>query len=456
MPRPTMPCRLRALTLLLGCALAAAGAAQAQNLLTLYEIARNDDATVRSARLQADAAVLKAEQSRALRRPTVSASGSIALSSSDTPWSTVLTSRSSQQTMGVQAQQPLFNRANERTIDQAERAIEAALSQINGVEQDFAVKLSQGYFDVLAAVDALDTVRASKAAIAEQLASAKRNFEVGNATITDTREAEARFDLARAQEIAAQNDLDTARLALDQIVGRSGNQPNALAAPISLPAVQPDNADEWVRLAEDASPTLRQLRLALEVAMLETAKARAGHLPTVALAGGLSDTHTSAHGTSRGASGPTAYGPLGGTGLAANVALQVNLPLFAGYAIENRIKETLVLEDKARSDLEAARRSITQGTRSAFAGVRSLQARVKALEAAEASSKLALEATQLGYQVGVRVNLDVLNAQTQLYTARRDLAKARYDALMASLKLRQVAGTLQLADLAAVNALLVR
>ena len=136
--------------------------------------------------------------------------------------------------------------------------------------------------------------------------------------------------------------------------------------------------------------------------------------------------------------------------------MTLNLPLFAGYAIQNRVKETVVLEDKARNDLEAARRSVAQGTRQAYFGVESGKAQVKALEAAESSSQLALEATQLGYRVGVRVNLDVLNAQTQLFQTRRDLAKARYDVLVGSLKLRQASGRLKPEDVAALNQLLAK
>jgi outer membrane protein len=139
-----------------------------------------------------------------------------------------------------------------------------------------------------------------------------------------------------------------------------------------------------------------------------------------------------------------------------NIGVTVTVPLFSGWSIQNRIKETLSLEEKSQSDLDAGRRNVAQGTRSAFYGVRSLRAQVSALEAAESSSKLALESTQLGYKVGVRVNLDVLNAQTQLFQAQRDLAKARYDVVVNSLKLRQAAGLLNPQDVTAVDALLAR
>jgi outer membrane protein len=185
--------------------------------------------------------------------------------------------------------------------------------------------------------------------------------------------------------------------------------------------------------------------LAADIARLETDKARAGHLPTVDAVASLGSSHAKGAGAQ-----------LPGTSTGATLGVQLNLPLFSGYSVQNRIKETLVLEDKARNDLDAARRAVAQATRVAFYGVQSGQAQAKALEAAESSSKLALEATQLGYKVGVRVNLDVLNSQTQLNQTQRDLSKARYDVLLATLRLRQAAGTLQPPDIGTLNALLTK
>jgi len=457
-----LPARFRSQALALAvaavaCLTALPGQASAQSLQSLYDAARDYDATYRAARQQADSTVFKAEQSRALRRPTVSATASVLQSYADTPYTTTTTTRTGQQSAALTAQQPLFNRANERSIDQAERGIAVAQSQLRAAEQDLIVRVAQAYFDVLSFADALSTLRTSKAANLEQLASAKRNFDVGTATITDTREAQARYDLVVAQELAAENDLNNAQLALDVITGRQGAKPRMLAVPVLLPALVPADVEQWVTQAEANSPTLAQLRLALEVARLETEKARAGHLPTVAVSGTVTEAHTRLSGDLRAANGATVpFGPSSGTGLSANVALTLSMPIFSGYSVQNRVKETLALEDKAQSDLEAARRSVGQGTRTAFFGVRSLMSRVSALEAAESSSKLALEATQLGYKVGVRVNLDVLNAQTQLYQAQRDLAKARYDVVVNSLKLRQAAGVLLPQDVAGANALLAR
>ena len=446
------PASLLALALLASGAIGLTGTARAQSLLELYGAARGYDAAYQSARAQAESVVFKAEQGRALRRPTVNGTATWVESRNETPYATVTLSRTGQQSLAVTAQQSLFNPGNDKIIAQADKAIEVARSQLAAIEQDLIVRLAQAYFDVLAASDALGTVQTSKKAIAEQLASAKRNFEVGTATITDTREAQAKFDLATAQELAAENDLNVKRLALEGVVGRTGVQPRPMALPIVLPGTGAADVEEWVGQADQLSPSLTQLRLAREVARLETEKARTGKLPTVGISGSLTDAQTQLSGRTLGGS----FGPSTGNGLSAIVTLQLTMPLYTGQAVQNRIKETLALEDKAQSDLDAGRRSVAQGTRSAFFGLNSLRAQVTALEAAESSSKLALEATQLGYKVGVRVNLDVLNAQTQLFQAQRDLAKARYDVVVNSLKLRQVSGQLQPQDVNAVDALLAR
>ena len=287
---------------------------------------------------------------------------------------------------------------------------------------------------------------ANKTAVSEQLASAKRNFEVGTSTITDTREAQARFDLVTAQQIAAENDLLVKRLALDQLVGRPDTVPKPLLPPVALPALLPPDVTTWINQAIDEHPVLRQAAVALEVAQLETRKAQAGNLPTLDLNGSFAMARNDGSATTR----------VNSSTNTTSVALAFNLPLFAGYAIQNRIKETIALEDKARSDLEAARRTISQNTRAAFFGVLSGQGQVKALEAAESSSQSALDANKLGYQVGVRINIDVLNAQSQLFQTKRDLARARYDVLVGGLRLRQANGSLKPDDIQAINSLLVK
>jgi outer membrane protein len=290
-------------------------------------------------------------------------------------------------------------------------------------------------------------VRAQKAAVSEQLASARRNFEVGTATITDTREAQARFDLVLAQEIAAENDLRVRRLALDTVTGRADAKPQPLAAPLALPTPEPSDVNTWVQQAEDASPSIQQARLGLEVARLETEKAKAGHLPTVDL--------NASYGYNRNLAG-TAVSTTDSRILSTQLGVTLNVPLFAGFATQNRIRETLSLEDKAKADLDNARRTVAQATRTAFLGLVSGAGQVRALEAAEASSQSALDANRLGYQVGVRINIDVLNAQSQLFQTKRDLAVARYNVLLGHLKLRQANGSLKPEDVAPINGLLAR
>lgn len=436
----------------------AAGAAQAQSLRELYEAARSYDATYLGARASADAAQSRADQAGALRLPTVGlqASSTLVRGESDTDSAGVTSTtetRTTQSQVVLSAQQTLFNKANSATIEQAERAVEIAQSQLRLAEQDLIVRVAQAYFDVLGATDTLATVQASKKAISEQLASAKRNFEVGTATITDTREAQARYDLSLAQEIAADNDLRVKRLALEQLVGKPGAAPKPLALPVVLPPVAPANVEDWVTGAETRSPAIRQAQLGLDVAKLETEKARAGHLPTVTL--GASFTKGYPSGTvETTAGGALISSARPGESHTGTLGVTLNVPLFAGFSVQNRVKETLSLEEKARNDLDVARRGVTQNTRQAFFGVQSGQAQVRALEAAESSSKLALEATQLGYKVGVRVNVDVLNAQSLLFQTQRDLAKARYDVIVGGLKLRQASGQLMPDDVQAVNALL--
>jgi len=422
--------------------------ARAEDLVELYNAARDFDATYLSVRAQAEAAEHAAAQSKALWLPNVSAA--VTGVRTETKPAVLPDQRigGNDVTSRLNARQALFNPGNSVTVSQANKHLEEARIALIAAEQDLIVRVAQTYFDVLGAQDALATARANKAAITEQLASAKRNFEVGTATITDTREAQARFDLATAQEIVAENDLRTRRILLDQLVGRANVAPKPLAVPAALPAVLPSDPEHWAKTAASANPVILRSALELEVAQLETDKARAGHLPTVDLvATAATDRNWGALAVAQSNWGSTKTATLG---------VQMNMPLFAGFSVQNRIRETLALQEKSRQDLEAARRDADQRSRTAYFGVQSGLAQVKALEAAEDSSKLALEATRLGYKVGVRVNLDVLNAQNQLFQTQRDLAKARYDVLVHELQLRQVAGILKPDDLDEVNQLLAK
>ncbi len=433
------------LTLALGAVLAVP--AHAQSLQELVESARAYDSAWQSAQAQLEAAQRRADQARAGLLPSVGLAAGVSRSDTEVTRPPIQyngTTRSA----AINATQPLYRPANRIAVEQGQRGVEVAQAQLDGALQDLLVRVSQGYFDVLAAQDSLAFVRAQKTAVAEQLAAAKRNFEVGTSTITDTREAQARFDLVTAQEIATENDLRVKKLALDQLVGRSNARPQPLVLPLQIPAVQPDDVAHWVQTAQEQQPGVRQAQLALDVARLETRKAETGHLPTVDL--------QASYGVQHNPNGTVTANHINSRTTNATVGVALNMPLFAGFAVQNRVKETLALEQKAEADLETARRTVAQATRSAFFGVQSGIGQVKALEAAEASSQSALDANKLGYQVGVRINIDVLNAQSQLFQTKRDLAVARYNVLVGQLKLRQAAGTLRQDDITALNGLLAR
>jgi outer membrane protein len=415
---------IRKLPLSAALALALGVPAQAQSLVELFESARAYDATYQAAKAQYEASKSKADQALALLLPTsnlvLSANRSAVDYTTSTPGFPTAANTNyirwfTTQAAALTASQPIYRPANLAGYYQSKKQLSQALTQLVS---------------------------------AEQLASAKRNFEVGTATITDTREAQARFDLVIAQEIAAENDLRVKKLALDQWVGIKNANPKPLAKAAELKPAMPEDPDRWVQDSETTHPGILNAQLALDIAKLEIERARAGHKPTVDLQAGYSGT--------RNLDGTATSGsvPFSSHVVAPTVSVVMTVPLFAGFATENRYKETVSLEEKAKNDLEAARRNVAQATRAAYFGVVSGIGQVKALEAAEESSQVALDANKLGYTVGVRINIDVLNSQSQLFQTKRDLAKARYDVLVGGLKLRQANGTLKIDDLQSVNALL--
>jgi outer membrane protein len=445
----------RPLPLSLVLSLAFAGSSQAQSLVDLYNQAKSYDASYQSAKSQYEANLAKADQGKAQLLPQVALTGGATRSQLESYSSPANTNYAQDrsfttQTGGLNATQPLYRPANLATYRQSQKGLDLAEATLSQAEQDLIVRVSQAYFDVLASQDSLTFVQAQKKAVAEQLASAKRNFEVGTATITDTREAQARYDLVTAQEIAADNDLRVKKVALELLVGKNDLTPQRLKTNASLPAVDGQGVEGWITQSEQAHPAIQQARANLDIAKLESEKAMAGHKPTVDLTMGY-NVQKNLNGTSIGAlAGGVNYTQT----TVKSAGITATLPLFAGTATQNRLRETVALEEKARMDLEGAQRQVAQATRTAYLGLQSGLGQVKAYEAAESSSQVALDANKLGYQVGVRINIDVLNSQSQLYQTKRDLAKARYDVLVGQLKLRQAAGVLKADDMANINALL--
>jgi outer membrane protein len=422
--------------------------AHALDLLQVYKEALANDAQYASARATLTAGQEREVQGRAEILPTVGLSGNY--SRTALGGSTFAGTDPDFDSRGytLSLSQPLFRMANWETYQQGKLSTAASEAQFAQAQQDLIVRVAQAYFDVLTAQDALASVQAQKVAITEQLASAKRNFEVGTTTITDTHEAQARYDLAVAQEFAAQNDLEIRRTALQQIIGKPAGELATLRPGVKINAPEPAQIEKWVDSAEQQNYGVVGQQLQVEIAEREIAKSRAGHYPTVDLVASRNYSRRD---------GRVAIDPATGTLSGTNnnsIGVQVAIPLFSGFAITSRVRETIALEDKARSDLESIRRNAAQSARQAFFGVNAGLAQVRALEAAEVSSQSALESNQLGYQVGVRINIDVLNAQQQLFATRQNLARARYETIMNGLRLKSAAGTLKEEDLMQVNALL--
>ncbi|HMM52022.1 MAG TPA: TolC family outer membrane protein [Burkholderiaceae bacterium] len=421
-------------------ALGAAAPSFALDLMQAWRAALASDAQLASARSQLEATRERVPQARAGLLPAVNATAAVMPQSVDP---SVGPSRDfTARTYAIQLSYPLLRLQNVESFEQSKLQVAAGEAQYAQATQDLALRLSQAYFDVLAAQDNLDTLRAQMRAISEQLAAAKRNFEVGTATITDQQEAQARYDLASAQEIAARNDLEVRRAALAQLIGQPVGELDVLRPGLALEGPQPAREADWVRDARDNNLAVQQQRIAGEIARREIDRQRYGHYPTVDVVGSLQRAENAA------------YNFVGMRTDSAVLGLQLSIPIYAGGGIEARVREATASHARSQSDLENARRQAEQGARQAYLGLNSGLAQVNALEAAERSSRLALESNLLGYQVGVRINIDVLNAQQQLYSTQRDLARARYDALLNGLRLKATAGALGEADVAQVNALL--
>ena len=430
--------------------------AQAADLIQVYQQALANDATFASARASLAAGRERVPQGKALLMPTVGLDGSIVRNDSDSsPWnegamgSQGIISGSSANyrttTNTLSLQQPLFRWANWQTYQQSKLLEAVSEAQFAQAQQDLITRVAQAYFDVLTAQDTLESTRAQKTATTEQLASAKRNFEVGTQTITDTHEAQAQYDLVVAQEFAALNDLESKKTALQNIIGAAPAALAPLKPGVVLATPEPAVIDPWVSSAESANYGVVSAELQYESAKRDIQKQRAGHYPTLDLIA-----------NARRQSNSGSYNNISGSNTNKAIGIAYSVPLFNGFAVTSRVRESIALEDKARNDLLATRRNAAQGARQAFLGVNSGLAQVRALQAAEVSSTSALDSNKLGYQVGVRINIDVLNAQRQLFQTRRDLSRARYDTIINGLRLKSASGSLRESDLVPINNLLVK
>lgn len=415
--------------------------AAATDLLEVYQRALANDADFRAAQAELQAGQERVVQGRAGLLPEVSLAAGTARNVADP--SGLPSDTYNSHSWRVQLTQPLFRMQNVIAARQGALQTDLANVRFGLARQELMLRVAQGYFDVLNAIDALDAVTQLRAAAAEQLEIARTGFEVGTVTITDVHEAQSRHDLAQAQVIAAEAALDVARDTLARIVGGDPGALARLRPGVRFAAPEPSDAASWAGVASESSLDVQAQLLLQEIAAREVDRARAGHLPTVDLVA----SHGVAH---------RQNGSLSPRTESSSIGLQFNMPLYAGGRISSVSREAAALRMRADADLESTRRGSALAAREAFLGVSSGLARIRALEAAEVSSLSALEANRLGYEVGVRINIDVLNALTQLAETRQELARARYDTLLAQLRLKAPAGTLDESDLDAVNALLER
>ena len=425
--------------------------AQGEDLIAVYREALRYDAQYAAARHTLDAGREKLPQGQALLLPNIGLSAgynygdaTVKFNQGALPVTTPSEIHRNPENWNYtfSLTQPIFRKDNWLRRDQAEFQGRQAEATFGQASQDLILRVAQAYFDVLGAQATLTVVKAQKVATAEQLAQAKRNFEVGTATITDTHEAQARYDLIVAQEIQAQNDLENKRRALQQITGKEYPSLQDLRSNVQLAPPNPNNMQSWVDLAEKQSYPVQIQDAVTEIASLEAKRGEAGHYPTLDAVASYQDQNQR---------NPVSFTQVGSETRQGTIGVQLALPIYQGGAISSRERETAALYMSSKEQLENARRSAALAARQSFLAVTSGIASVKALEQALVSSKSALESNKLGYEVGVRINIDVLNAQQQVFSTERDLALARYNTINSQLRLKSTAGSLGEDDVLEVN-----
>jgi outer membrane protein len=443
LPR-SLPNRLALLTLALAATIAAGGAA-AEDLLQIYREAQKSDPQIAAARAGWEATQERVPQARSGLLPSVSASGAANVNNLDfsakTDPNTDFNRNYYQYNLTVSAAQPLYRYQNVVLYDQAKQQVTQSDYTLVIAQQDLIIRTSVAYFDVLLAEFNVELAAQQKLAVAEQLAQAKRNFEVGTSTITDTNEAQAKYDQIIATEIQAQNDLDRRRTALRAIIGRFPNNLKRVGRGFDPQPPNPNLLDYWVDKAATGNMSYRFQQANYEIATLEVERAKAGHYPTLDLVASYGG-QASNGGVSSGVRSNSLQGLVG---------VQLNVPIYTGGFVNSRVREAISLQDKARQDLETARRSAITNAQDGYSGVNSAVASVRANEQAVQSAEVALQSNILGQEVGIRTNLDVLAVRQNVFSARRDLANAYFQYLLAVLRLKAAVGTLDEQDLADLN-----
>ncbi|SES63848.1 outer membrane protein [Nitrosospira multiformis] len=433
---------------------------QAADMMDIYHEALENDAQFRGARFTHQAAQEKLPQGRAGLLPTVTLAGVRRrqwidierIGGTGTATGTGVAVRPSEvvidnQSLTITATQPIYRKENFAIYEQSKLQVAQADSEFIMAAQDLILRVAQAYLDILLAEVNVEVAEAQKKAISEQLAQAKRNFEVGTSTIVDTHEAQARFDLTAALEIGALNELEVRKRTLEQIIGRI---PEDLAHPTETPSdlltLKYPRMQDWISVAEQNNLALKVQEAVYEIAKKDVERAQAGHYPTLDLVAIYSDQ--------KGVGGTITGRPIDLT--SKEIGVQLSFPLFQGFAVQSRVREAVAIQEKVLQDLNNTRRNSVLQVSQQYLNVTNGIAQVTALKQALVSSQSQVDSTKLGQEVGVRTEVDVLNAQQLYYSARRDLAQARYNFLMSRLRLKAEAGELDEEDLKEVNDVLFR
>jgi outer membrane protein len=420
--------------------------AHAEDLLSLYRLARENDPKFRAAASLYLAEREKLPQARAGLMPALSARVERNRNNYETATDSFIISRPSTEVdysalaYSLRLSQPVFNAATIAGFNQAKAEVRRAEAEYAVASQDLILRVAQAYLDILLAQDALEFARRAREAILRQLESAEARLKEGLATITDVHDARARFALAVSEETEAQNALQDKREALRALTGRS---PDVLARfGDSLPLFAPEPADihQWVERSLMQNYSLRAKRASAESARAEIKRQRAGHSPTLDLVVTRSRNDDA--------------GSFTGPGIRTDstiVGLQLDIPLFQGGLVSSRTEEAVHRHGAAEQDFEATRRAIERQARASYLGATAGVAKITALRQAVMAGESALEAKIQGFAAGINTNLDVLDATRDLYRARRDLSSAQYDYLLNHLRLKQAAGILDESDLVQIN-----
>jgi len=432
-------------------AMAASGpTARGANLLETYQQAQSNDAVFESAGFALQAAQQKVPQAHSALLPSLGVNGAAGGTSGGTSYTgTPEVSRSFKSyTWTLQLSQPVLHVENTLAYDASKALAQQAVAQYAQARQELIVRVAQAYFDVVVAEEAVTAATAQARALAEQQQAASRSFSAGVASVTDVDDSRSRAALAESQRVAALDDLDGKRAALQAVTGSEPSELAVLSPEQMPPDPRPREAGTWADRARQSNPAVVAARAAVDAADFELQRTRSLRLPSVDLIAEYGGNYSSGN-----IINPANYGTRVHD---AQVSLQFSMPLLDGGGLQAQVGEARAKQRKAQADLNVAERQAALDARQAYGGVVNGIAQISALQAAVDAGRNAVKGNRIGYGLGIRINSDVLNAEQQLYSARRDLAKARYDTLLQGLKLKAAAGELDDAQVQAVNAMLTR